>query len=764
MAPREQAAEGVSDVGGAADSGGSGAEGGWAETTQNLGATAVTLDERVQRAWAGLMENDDFEPRGAQPATMRACLERRDCIVRAATGSGKTLAGVGPLLTFAFGLLVWFTPLVELAFETKAAIEELFGDRLVVLITCSRQRRGGDDDSEDEAEEGEGGGEGGEGAEVPTVGQVNPDEVASSRWSSLPADCESRLVVLITTMDAVNPAEDASAGRVRRAHALEEAIAVTRSLGRLRYMVHDEVDGAIRNRSWRWSYHDFDRPLKYIRDGSIVEGKGSADTRPFMLGITATLSPSQATEVQRALGFDLETELVLLPTDRTNLSYAVLNMLYFDGGYTALLRETARRLMPMLLSEVRSMIFGATRACVEIIAEHLRTLGVLAVAYHSDMGGEALKKAWAWWVRTPHAVLVSTSLAGTGRNEPSVSFVVHMTLRPRIEEMVQEWGRAGRAGQRATIYIAFHPLLLDKLAYFVDFEDSTMVGLLLDVLGLVAMHTGCRRQRTQQLLGDETYAATRCPYCNEYGLRGRGGGTADVGLEVGEWAGGGGGGGEGANAGKKRKRASEAGSGVGLDLGTGEGMDLCGSDELDPDTWAHLGVCDLCCNSEPGMPAASIVTTQNMLNETKMLLEEIGMTTGKPLARALREGAWRANLSACEANSLFTSVLLKNVDWLAPTTSQYKDTQGKQRTSKTLYVRTNGARSADVLTCRGAYPVVVWTQESTAGVERGDASEADLEFYWREVYDRGAAGCLGPAAGGHEWAEEKGQVLGAIFF
>jgi len=140
VAPREQAAEGMSDVGGAADSGGSGAEGGGAETTQNLGATAVTLDERVQRAWAGLMENDDFEPRGAQPATMRACLERRDCIVRAATGSGKTLAGVGPLLTFAFGVLVWFTPLVELAFETKAAIEELAPTTSQYKDTQGKQR------------------------------------------------------------------------------------------------------------------------------------------------------------------------------------------------------------------------------------------------------------------------------------------------------------------------------------------------------------------------------------------------------------------------------------------------------------------------------------------------------------------------------------------------------------------------------------------------------------------------------------------------
>ena len=357
----------------------------------------------------------------------------------------------------------------------------------------------------------------------------------------------------------------------------------------------------------------------------------------------------------------------------------------------------------MLLQQLRSMVFVATHACAMIVAERLIELGVKAAPYHGAMSDKELVAVWEWWRTTPNAVLVSTSLAGTGRNEPSVTFVAHMTLRARIEEMVQEWGRAGQA---AICWIAFHPLLLDKLAYFVDFEDSTMVGLLMDVLGLVAMHAGCRRQRMQLLLGDETHTSLVCPACVEGGHQGVGGGGGGVG---------GGGGGAGGDV---------------------DAMDVATEAEVP----VH-GTCDLCCDSAAGMPKASDIRLMNMAAEEKALLEDLG-SDGKSLPAALRSKAWRASLTPCEANSLFVEVLLHRVEWFQRINGEYTGENGKKRTSKQLCIRTDRARSAEVLTNRSSVPVVVWTQRGATDLEGDlqddlDDLEGDLDFAKLEIESRG---------------------------
>ena len=302
-------------------------------------------DERVAEvAWVAVM-GPDFSVRGAQVPAMMAIQAKRDCIIRAATGSGKTIAAAGPLMTFEDGLVVWFSPLRELVFETMETLQTLFPD-VVVLATCVRRGRGQEgkeaEEEEEEEEEAKEAKEAKEraaaavenGAEVRTVGEVVVVEEGPNAWAIKLAVCGSKRVILLTTMDAVNPSTDAPDRQQRRAQALLEALALQRSLGRLKYLVHDEVDGVIRNASWRSTYLGLGEKVEYIRRGSLLqEIDDGASLPPPMLGITGTLSPQQAEAATIALGFNRDARVVLLPTDRTNLSYAVLNMLYFDGGY-----------------------------------------------------------------------------------------------------------------------------------------------------------------------------------------------------------------------------------------------------------------------------------------------------------------------------------------------------------------------------------------------------------------------------------------------
>lgn len=150
------------------------------------------------------------------------------------------------------------------------------------------------------------------------------------------------------------------------------------------------MDLALRWYDWR-PYKGLDEKLALMRRGSIVAGEVPQGRRPNMIGVTGTISATQTDEVMRILGFDRDAERYLMPTDRPNLSYAVLNVCHVDGSYRDVLRETVRILKLALLTKQRSMIFVATHSDADFVADLLNKLMVTAFAYHKGLGDQDLK-------------------------------------------------------------------------------------------------------------------------------------------------------------------------------------------------------------------------------------------------------------------------------------------------------------------------------------------------------------------------------------
>ena len=72
-----------------------------------------------------------------------------------------------------------------------------------------------------------------------------------------------------------------------------------------------------------------------------------------------------------------------------------------------------------------------------------------AAFYHAQVEPEAKRMLHEQWLRDEVQVMVATSAFGMGVHKDDVRLVVHWTLPDSVMALSQEWGRAGRDGERA---------------------------------------------------------------------------------------------------------------------------------------------------------------------------------------------------------------------------------------------------------------------------------------------------------------------------
>ncbi len=114
------------------------------------------------------------------------------------------------------------------------------------------------------------------------------------------------------------------------------------------------------------------------------------------------------------------------------------------------------------------IVYAATIARVEEVADDLRNLGVAAVPYHGQMSTETRKRNQELWMSDEVRVLVGTIAFGLGINKPGVRAVIHLSLPKSIEQYYQEAGRAGRDGNSADCLLLWQKKDTALLAYFIE--------------------------------------------------------------------------------------------------------------------------------------------------------------------------------------------------------------------------------------------------------------------------------------------------------
>ncbi len=184
----------------------------------------------------------------------------------------------------------------------------------------------------------------------------------------------------------------------------------------------------------RWG-HDF-RP-DYLDLAHAIEALG----HPPVLAMTATASNEVRAEIVERLGLR-DPEVAVRGFDRANISLRVDTF----GRESEKLQAVLRRVE---FADKPGIVYVATHARAESIADELRAAGVDALAYHGGIKAKDREAIQNRFQDGDVPVIVATSAFGMGVERQDIRFVYHADVSESLDAYYQEICRAGRDGKPA---------------------------------------------------------------------------------------------------------------------------------------------------------------------------------------------------------------------------------------------------------------------------------------------------------------------------
>jgi len=227
---------------------------------------------------------------------------------------------------------------------------------------------------------------------------------------------------------------------------------------------------------------------------------------PFM-ALTATATERVRADIINHLRLR-SPEVFVASFNRPNLTYRVTPK---DQPLKQLVEFLKKR------EHESGIVYCASRAATERVAEALAARGFAARAYHAGLEAEERGRNQELFLRDDVRIICATIAFGMGINKPNVRWVVHHDLPKNIEGYYQETGRAGRDGLPGDCLLLFSAGDIAKQTHFLDEitdeHEQRVARAQLRQMVQYAESAGCRRSELLGYFG-EPFPLDNCGACD----------------------------------------------------------------------------------------------------------------------------------------------------------------------------------------------------------------------------------------------------------
>jgi len=177
-----------------------------------------------------------------------------------------------------------------------------------------------------------------------------------------------------------------------------------------------------------------------------------------VMALTATATERVREDIVRQLHLR-EPRIFVASFNRPNLSYRVTPK---DGAVKQIVEFAGKR------PGDSGIVYCATRATTERVAESLSAKGLRARPYHAGLDAAERAENQELFLKDEVPIICATIAFGMGINKPNVRWVIHHDLPKNIEGYYQETGRAGRDGLPSDCLLLFSAGDAAKQTHFID--------------------------------------------------------------------------------------------------------------------------------------------------------------------------------------------------------------------------------------------------------------------------------------------------------